>query len=239
MFTAGDRVTYAGNLAEVRGMRGVVKGPGTRDGRVTVEFPALGVVLDMSDTVLENDAPEEDEMGKARTTTVTHPDGTVSTRSSASATYTHAVEQREDVWATAKLHRNVAADKREEKTRFIAAVRAGRIAVRKDSKHFDSVYLLGEGREEWWLGSNDYAMPSIGREASTLDRKTAIREWLANADSLAATFDRHADKAEAGSQYSYGVVRWSMSHENATKGLREFEGRNLPTSTFRVVAVDA
>jgi hypothetical protein len=190
----------------------------------------------MSDTVLENDAPEEVEMAKARKTTVTHPDGTMSTRNSASATYTHAVEQREDVWATAKLHRAQAQAQREEKARFIAAVRAGRISVRKDSKFFDGVYLLGEG-EEWWLGGNDHATAYKG--ASTLDRKAAIREWLANADRLAATFDRDADKAEAGPQYSYGVVRWSQSLLNANKGMREFEGRNLPTSTFRVVAVDA
>lgn len=238
MYVAGDRVTYVGNVTEVHGTRGVVQGPSEQgEDRVMVEFSALGVVLDMSDSVLEKDKAEE-VMGKSRKTTVTHPDGTVSMRASVNNVYTYAVQQREDVWATAKIHRKQAQDKRAEKARFVAAVRAGQIAVRKDSAHFDSVYLLGEGGEEWWLGGNDHAMPSIGREASTLDRKTAVREWLANADRLAAAFDRDADKAEAGPQYSYSVVRWSMSRENAGKGAAEFRSRSFPTSTFNVVPAE-
>ncbi|MFF1597722.1 hypothetical protein ACFVYV_09520 [Streptomyces mirabilis] len=233
MYTKGDRVTYVGNLSEVHGVRGVVQEP-SANGRVVVEFPTLGAVLDMSDTVLEKNEPEENEMAKSRKTTVTHPDGTVSMRASVNNIYIYAVEQREDVWATAKLHRAQAQAHREEKTRFIAAVRAGRIAVRKDSNHFDGVYLLGENGEEWWLGA-DYA----SRNGEPLDRKAAIREWLANADRLAGIFDRDADKAEGGPQYAYSVVRWSMSHENAHKGVREFKNRNLPTSTFRVVPAEA
>lgn len=229
MYVAGDRVTYVGNIAECKGMRGVVQGPGEGPGRVAVEWTALGSVIDMSDTVLEKDKAEE-VMGKSRKTTVTHPDGTVSMRASVNNVYVYAVERREDMWATAKIHREQAEAKREEKARFIAAVRAGRIAVRRDSKFYDSVVLLGEG-EEWWLGGH--------KESEPLDRKAAVREWLANADRLAAVFDRDADKAESGPQYHYGVVRWSMSHENATKGLREFEGRSFPTSTFRVVPAEA
>jgi hypothetical protein len=195
-----------------------------------VEFDAYGENLDMCGNVLRSiDSEGADEM--ARKTTVTHPDGTVSTRNSANAIYTYAVEQREDMWATAKLHRQQAFGHRAEKVRFIAAVRAGRIAVRSDSKFFDVVYLLGEGGEEWWLGSHT--------EDAPLDRKGAVRAWLADSDSLASTFDREADKEEAGPQYTYSVVRWSQSHENALKGAREFEGRDLPTSTFRVVPAEA
>lgn len=239
MYAIGDQVTYVGNVAEVHGMAGVVKGPSERGGsRVMVEFADLGVELDMSVSVLEKDEPEEGKMPKARKTTVTHPDGTVSTRNSSSMIYTYAVEQREDMWATAKLWRQQAFEKRAEKTRFVAAVRAGRIATRSESKFFDSVYLLGEGGEEFWIGHSDKVDP-LGREVTPLDRKAAVRKWLASADAIAGKYDADADKAESGPQYTYSVVRWSQSHENATKGMREFEGRNFPISTFRVVPAEA
>jgi hypothetical protein len=231
-YADGDRVEYVGNVVEVKGASGTIKGAGSADGRYIVEFD-FGAVLDMCGSVLHAAEIEGEAEPMARKTVVMHPDGTQSTRNSANNIYTYAVEQREDMWATAKLHRQQAEAHREEKARFIAAVRAGRIAVRADSNHFDSIYLLGEG-EEWWLGG-DYA----SRNGEPLDRKAAIREWLANADRLAGIFDRDAGKAEAGPQYAYGVMRWSQSYDNAHKGMREFEGRTFPTSTFRVVLAEA
>ena len=55
MYVAGDRVTYAGNMAECKGMAGLVKGPGAKPGRSVVEWAKLGSVVDMSDTVLEKE----------------------------------------------------------------------------------------------------------------------------------------------------------------------------------------
>jgi hypothetical protein len=55
VYVAGDKVTYAGNMAECKGMAGVVKGPGSKPGRSVVEWPKLGSAIDMSDTVLEKE----------------------------------------------------------------------------------------------------------------------------------------------------------------------------------------
>lgn len=229
----GERVRYTGKEGS-QGLRGTVvalsESP-CKEGcpRYRVEFDH-GALLDMCVTVLTNDEPKEAEMGKGRTTTVTHPDGTTSTRTSASMVYAFAVERREDLWETAKTQRKVAADKRAEKARFITAVRAGRIAVR-GGKFFEGVYLLGEGGEEWWLGAHT--------EAEPLDRKAAVRTWLPDCDALAAAYEDHAAKAESGPQYQYGVMRWSQSHENALKGLQEFQRANYSTSTFRVVPAES
>jgi hypothetical protein len=220
----GDKVEFTGS------------GPWSQFVAAVVEVVDGGYIIGIKDS-RKRVTPREIEPVAARKTVVTHPDGTQSTRSSVGYVYTHAVECREDMWAVAKLHRQEAFNKRAEKERFIAAVRAGRIAVRRDAKFFDSVYLLGEGGEEWWLGGDDHASKELDREASKLDRKAAVRKWLADADSLAARYDAEAGSAEAGPQYRYGVVRWSQSHANAAKGLREFEGRT--SSTFRVVPAEA
>lgn len=225
MFTAGDRVIYAGNMAEVRGMRGVVEGPGTREGRVTVEFPSLGVVLDMSDTVLENDAPEGTEMGK-RTTTVTHPDGTLSTRTSKTMAYSHAVESKLDMRALAATKREEAEAERAELGRFVEAVKGGRVLTEASG----SVYVVGEGGWRVWIGHHT--------EADPLDRKAGVRWVLARHKERAAKLDAEAEQAETGPAYTYGVYRWSNSEALAAKGLREFDGKVRHT-TFRVVAVDA
>lgn len=229
MYRQGERVTYIGDMAEVKGMPGVVRGAGSGVGRTEVEWLWLGSTVDMSDTVLAREEPKGNEMAKGHKTVVTHPDGTQSTRNSATMTYTHAVEIREDRHALAKLWRKIAEEKRAERERFITAVRAGRISVRPESALFETVYLLGEGGEEWYIGAN---MPD-----GPLDRKQAIRAMLADFESFAARYEADADSAEAGPQFGYGVVRWSQSEANARKGLAEFE-RNRASSDYRVVPVD-
>jgi hypothetical protein len=172
---------------------------------------------------------EELEMAKAATTYVTHEDGTRSQRKSATMSYTHAVEVREDMWVAAKQHQAEADKRNAEVARFIAAVKVGRVRTEASG----SVYVLGEGDEKFWIGHHS--------EAEPLDRKSGVRDWLKRYKERAATKESEAREAESGPQYRYGVIRWSQSRENANKGLLEFERRyaGIPGHKFRVMPVDA
>lgn len=238
MYKAGDRVRYAGNIAEVKDMTGVVKGPGSSAGRYMVEWLSLGSTVDMSDTVLSKDSEEGSEaMPKARKTVVTHPDGTQSTRNSGTMIYTYAVEGREDRWAYAKLQHAAAADTRAAKAKFIEAVRGGKVVTSagrvKSSPDYAHVYVEHASGERFYIGSQE-------RPTEPLDRKQAVRDRLAEFDSMAAAHERDAREAEAGPQYAYGVWRWSQNHENATKAMRDFERNHKQgITTFRVVPAEA
>lgn len=238
---AGDRVAYVGNVRDCEGMTGEVIGPGEAPGRTRVHWSYIDFVVDMSDTVLAKATatkPEEPKMPKPRKTTVTHPDGTQSTRSSAKNVYTHAVEQREDMWAYARVQHAEARRMRERKARFIEAVRGGKIAREQSGRNprWTSfiVSVVHPDGEKFYLGADYEGEPA---EAGSVDRKDSVRRKLTDFDSRIAAHERDALKAESGPQYRYGVVRWSMSAENAAKGLREFETRagGAQTHTYRVV----
>lgn len=233
--TKGDRVEYVGDgVAESKGERGTIEGPGTAEGRYSVTFD-FGPKLDMCGTVLrsvDSEGVKSMATSKGRKTVVRHPDGTVSTRNSKSAIYTYAVETIQDNRSWAAGQRAEATKLRAERERFIAAVRGGRVSREPENKlgltHF---HLNGEDGERWWLGSEDH------ETGSKLDRKESVRKTLKLLAEGAESYDRKAAEADAGPEYSYGVARWSGSHENATKALAEFAG--WAHTTVRVVPADA
>lgn len=226
----GDRVEYIGNVAETRGAVAVVRSVGD-DGRYVVDFP-FAPGLDMCGSVLRAATNEgnEEMAAKARKTIVTHPDGTVSTRTSRSAIYTYAVEQIKDMRAYAAGERAEGAKVRAERERFIAAVRAGKITKEAPNKMGRTHYnLMGEGDESWWLGSE--------AEGEPLDRKEAVRRVLGDLAARADGYHKRADDAEAGPKFTYGVLRWSANYDNASRALSTFsDWRHI---TVRVVPAEA
>ncbi|MEW2302606.1 hypothetical protein AB0958_21980 [Streptomyces sp. NPDC006655] len=182
---------------------------------------------------------EIEAMAKGRETVVIHPDGTQSTRRSETKIYTHAVESKQDLWASARIQHAQAKAVRAQKAKFIEAVKGGKV-VRKSSpvanysKRSD-VYLLHADGERFWLGS-EYGASETG----PLDLKVEIRRVLADYDKRAETHERDARTAESGPRYRYGVWRWSQNEVNATKAASEFaKNHTRGTTTYRVVPVEA
>jgi hypothetical protein len=236
-YADGDRVEYVGNVVEVKGAFGTIRGAGYAEGRYIVEFD-YGDVLDMCGSVLQAAEIEGEAEPMARKTVVTHPDGTQSTRNSANNIYTYAVERREDMWATAKLRHAAAAETRAAKAKFIEAVRGGKVVREADAMagypNRANLYVAHADGERFWLGT-EHGYGDVG----PMDRKAAVREVLERYERDAGRVEAEAREAESGPQYRYGVVRWSMSHDNAGKGAAEFRSRSFPTSTFRVVPAEA
>lgn len=231
MFGEGDSVTYIGDLTEVKGMVGVVKGPGSGEGRHRVEWAGLGVTLDMSDSVLASNELKGNKMPTAQKFTATHPDGTVSTRNSATMTYTHVVQVREDMWAAAKDLHAKAQERRDAKAKFVEAVRGGRV-IKEDSHiaRTHNVYVVHDDGKQYWLGH--------GSDSEPCDRKAGVRRLLDRYADEAARYEREAREAESGPQYRYAVVRWSQSEGNAVKAVAEFTGRNGRNRVYEVLPVD-
>lgn len=233
-YSEGDRVEYIGNVAETRGAVAVVRSVGD-DGRYVVDFP-FAPGLDMCGSVLRAATNEgnEEMAAKARKTIVTHPDGTVSTRTSRSAIYTYAVEQIKDMRAYAAGERAEGVKVRAERERFIAAVRAGKVAKRVGHPGLGATdhYLIGEGGEEWWLGHEG------GRNnIAPVDRKASIRKTLADLAKRADGYDLRAEDAEVGPEFTYAVLRWSANYDNASRALSTWA--DWPYITVRVVPAEA
>jgi hypothetical protein len=175
----------------------------------------------------------------ARTTTVTHPDSTVSKRTSARAEYGFAVEVKTDMREQAE------------------ALRANAVARDEHAARCDAAALLGEVTEEsrsWsrgatytdvsvggiWAGAYIVAGTEGGYErARETDEayRAKVAQDAEEARANAADYRAKADALDAGPEFTYGVYRWSRTAALAEKGLREvtwLKGR----SSARVVPVD-
>ncbi|MDX2590959.1 hypothetical protein PV343_01295 [Streptomyces sp. WI03-4A] len=235
MLKTGDRVTYVGNMAEAKGMRGVVTGPGKTEGRYQVEWLGLGSVIDMSDTVLSKDSePEETKMTQGGKHYYQHQDGTVSTRTSKTMVYTYAVESVENRWLVAKIKHAEARKIRADRLKFIEAVKGGKVAYESDplphSPDRSNVYLVHADGERYWLDS--------GSPMAPVDLKAAVRDRLSRYDEQIARAEAEGREAESGPQFHYGIYRWSQTPAAANKAQAEFtRNHGAGTTTFRVVKV--
>jgi hypothetical protein len=168
----------------------------------------------------------------ARTTTVTHPDSTVSKRSSARAEYGFAVE--------------VKTDEREHAARLRAEADAN--VARQAAMLAAAEGVITEERKPWPFGG-DRVTVHVGGEYATAwntDRderpseeaaREAVREFAAQMTAGIESRRRSADALDAGPEFTYGVYRWSRTEALAAKGAKEvtwLRGR----SSVRVVPVD-
>lgn len=168
-----------------------------------------------------------------QTTTVTHPDGRVSKRTSETRVYTHAVvitRTRESLVADAlaDAEREVSAS-----AKYGAALGG---AVTEESKPWSggltwtTLYVGGE-----WAGAHpsDKPRPSDDELQEHIRRqRDGLRQ---RADDLLAK----AAQAQSGPAAAYGVLRWSGSEANALKAARgEYASLVRDGVTIDVVPVD-
>jgi hypothetical protein len=165
-------------------------------------------------------------------TTVTHADGTVSRRTSASAIYAFAVEVKRDRRHEALCLRESADAADARAARFDALAETGAVT---------------ETRKPWAFGG-EYVTLYVGGEFATSfvsdrderpsdeDARAKVRAYADGARKHAATLRDRAATLDAGPEFTYGIYRWSRTAALAEKGLREvvLHGRG----EARVVPVD-
>lgn len=191
----------------------------------------------------------------ARKTTVTHADGTVSTRKSQSRTYTHAVEIAPARAAAYAAWQTAAAAKEEARAaQYRAAAAAGKVVIksrgfpgtRPESLHDYEATLAGTGGYVYtWCSADGRTQdivadgkPIVDVRAYLIEHATQYAEGI---EQRAAELRAEAAKIlAAGTPVGdYGVLRWSSRADLATKALSEFDYAVQRGHTIRVVPVDA
>lgn len=170
-----------------------------------------------------------------RTTQVTHPDGTVSTRKSKTRDYYWAIEVKTDEHAVARdKHQTVQEVERSQES-LERAIAGGQ--WRTEPHDFGQgtttyFYLVDPVTgNEHWIGSDRHGAEWAADQE--LDKLAAIAKQRAELVGRRARVLDEAAKLEAGPQYSYGVMRWSERKESADQALGQFAG--MKHKTFTVV----
>lgn len=230
-----EQTNLAETLARVTGSVGATYTEDRReaDGSLTVTSHTTYGVTEPTDPA----APAA-RKGKGRTFTVTHPDGTVSTRTSAKANYTHAVV------VTTPLEGEVA--RRVEHLNIATAALASVERDLEQGERRDDASpwpVRGEGAQ-WvrvYLGST-YAGAYITPLDARLTDEQVRADALATADrarTLVRDREDALELAKAGPANTFEVLRWSSRADLAAKATSEFEGyaaRRM--ATLAVVPVD-
>lgn len=176
------------------------------------------------------------------TTTVTHPDNTVSKRNSVSKTYTHAIEVADDNHVEAARLLADAERYEAEAAQYGRALADGHVVIRAKRWAFGGRYLTfalidTETGAELYAGAHivtdEGVIESHRKEA---DVPTEAADAIRGLTASAARDRAQAAKLAAGPQISYGVVRWSQTERAAVAALASF---NQAGRVARVVAVDA
>lgn len=188
----------------------------------------------------------------ARKTTVTHADGTVSTRKSQSRVYTHAVEVSPAPAGKYAAYLTGQAEKEEARAaKYRAAAAAGKVAIRSrgftspsENYHDYQATLIGTDRDIYTWCSAEGLTQDIAAVGVVHVGRYLVEYATRYAEEVergAAKFRAQAaDVLAAGGQVgAYGVVRWSSRADLAARSLGEFDYATARGSTVRVVSVDA
>lgn len=183
----------------------------------------------------------------ARTTTVTHPDGTVSKRTSKSRAYTHAVVHVETRAHRVADARADLARAQEQVTKYAAMLADGVVANGERDLRPAGAFL---GSRQFLTMAGQYASSyffddSIPGKTEAEQRPSdeaviaGVQEWHDKAVAYVARAEAAVAKAEASPEVTYGVVRWSSRADLAVKAVAEFERLAVHGSRLDVVEVDA
>lgn len=146
---------------------------------------------------------------------VTHPDGTISVRSSQNRVYPFAVEVRIDQHEQAAGRRREAAEHRAR-----ATLAAGEVVFRTEksgwsaawTRHSYIAYTLA-GEKVTYVTSHTHDKPAPSDDELREQLAEIRAHWLGTADRLEAT----ADRLLAGPRYEWGVETWNSRRELSVK----------------------
>lgn len=198
----------------------------------------------------------------ARTTIVTHPDGTISKRTSKSRTYSHAVEVSPadpkilaDYLTLEARNANAHAAKLDEAAESATCTRKARGWSNPDTDYDGKpsysgfVARLGNTEVTWYCNSQNMAQVLAGDDSDETWAIVPVDGYLREQARAQAKGEREraddlrelAKAIRAGGEVparygnAYGVLRWSSRADLAAKGLTEFEGLARYGCTLRVV----
>ncbi|MFC0623791.1 hypothetical protein [Kribbella deserti] len=181
----------------------------------------------------------------SRKTTVTHPDGTISTHKSQTKHYTHAVEVTCDNHAKAARLRREALDQAIKAEQYRDALSVGfyRVTAKRWGYEGEARYLsfflidaatgdeLYVGHEIRNTDGTFYKYYSGGELDIPTEALASARIYLSNAASLR----RQADELTEGPRIAYSVWRWSESQQAAESYARSLRNKGHDA---RVVQAD-
>lgn len=194
----------------------------------------------------------------ARKTTVTHADGTVSTRASKTRTYSHAVEVGPAPAATYAARLTAEANRYEaEAAALRAAIASPQVVLRDRGLHSVSDYyapdpmvayeatLVGSKRISAW-SNREGKTTRLASEGGGIE--DVVNELVRRAEGQVKWYESEAAKTHAEAFEilakgepvgGYGVVRWSSRADLAARAISEFDYLVQKGHTVRVVEVDA
>ncbi|WBQ03829.1 hypothetical protein [Kribbella sp. CA-293567] len=176
------------------------------------------------------------------TTTVTHPDGTVSKRNSVSKVYTHAIEVADDNHMEAAELARLAERREAEAEQYSRALAEGHVVIRAERWAFGGrrlKFALIDTATDAELYAGAHIVTDEGVLATNskeADVPSSAAHTIESLTADAARLRKQAAKLAAGPQTSYGVVRWSQTERSAVAALASF---NRAGRVARVVPVDA
>jgi hypothetical protein len=140
--------------------------------------------------------------------TVTHTDGTVSTRTSKTKAYTHAVVSEQTAEARRDDYLEIAAGWAARAEKSEAAAEATEVLLTSDRRDY-----RGKALYSWTLGGLFVGLDS--KPAPSLEEARAtVLGYAARERSNQRAYEA---KAAAATETVYTVLRWSQSHDNAAK----------------------
>lgn len=187
----------------------------------------------------------------ARTTTVTHPDGTVSKRTSSTRIYEYAIEVGPAPAETTAASKEREADQLTARAENLRdAADTGRITIADRqlgpncSELITHVARLAYTNLYTWCSADGRTERGHGETLTVV----GVREYLATAARDSAAWleesaaklrnEAAAIRADGKPVGDYGVLRWSASYANAAKALPSFDYYAKQGYTLRVVPVD-
>ncbi len=181
----------------------------------------------------------------ARKTTVTHPDRTVSTRTSTTKHYTHAVEVAFDNHAEARKVRGHGLASAAKALQYRRALEEGFVHIKvtatgpgRESRCVSFFLIDTTTGEELYLGRELRNADGTFHEYSTGDELDVPTEALASAEiseRAAEGYAERAEKIEALPQMRYIIERWSQSQQAAEKHAQSLRSKGI---NARVVQPD-
>jgi hypothetical protein len=172
-------------------------------------------------------------MAKGNKTTVTHPNGQVSTRTSQSRIYTHAV-------VISRTRQSMVDDELDQAAEYDSRALTAKRAIDGEVTESSRTWSRGLTYTSLFLGG-EYAGAHVSDEPRPSDDqlREEMRERVSRNLAQVSLHRAKAAKIAAGPEMAYGVLRWSSRADLAESAARgEFSALVKPGVKIEAVPVD-
>lgn len=166
------------------------------------------------------------------TTTVTHPDNTVSKRTSKTRTYTHAVVVATSREALVRRAQESSDNYLAQAAEYVHNAETGVYTVESRVSFMDSVRNIAK------IGDTYAGCNYDGPAPTEAEARENVMEYADHAQRNSDHYAAQAVKHAAGPEVIYSVVRWSSRLDLAEKAAQGEFASSTPGVTVTVVSVD-